>query len=200
MARLTRRHLLKLGVGAAAGWGAAQWIAGCGGDTPAPEAEPAASFCQGSTNSRTARVAVARGSDLGAMTRQVLASLGGIETVVHSGESVFIKPNMVTLPWASGSYDPFRLGECTKPEILIAVAEECLRVGASEVTIGDGSQMPRFDWSLATTLDRSTDLAREADRLSARYGRTVRPSGWRSRRPTASDGWPYRASSPTLTA
>ena len=92
------------------------------------------------------------------MTRDVLASLGGIQTVVRSGESVFIKPNMVTLPWASPFYDPFRLGECTKPEILVALAEECLRVGASEITIGDGSQMPRFDWSLATTLDRSTHL------------------------------------------
>jgi uncharacterized protein (DUF362 family) len=171
MARLTRRHLLKLG---AAGWGAAPWLAGCGSDTQvvAPESSP--SFCQGSSNTHTARVAAARGTDLAAMTRQVIASLGGMETVVRNGESVFIKPNMVTLPWASASYDPFRMGECTKPEILVAVAEECLRVGASEVTIGDGSQMPRFDWSLATTLDRSTNLAREADRLSARYGRTVR--------------------------
>jgi uncharacterized protein (DUF362 family) len=174
MARLTRRHLLKLGAGAAAGWEAAQWLAGCGSDTQtvAPESSP--SFCQGSSNPRTARVAAARGTDLAVMTRQVIASLGGMQTVVRNGESVFIKPNMVTLPWASASYDPFRLGECTKPEILVAVAEECLRVGASEVTIGDGSQMPRFDWSLATTLDRSTNLAREADRLSARYGRTVR--------------------------
>jgi uncharacterized protein (DUF362 family) len=94
--------------------------------------------------------------------------------VVGDGESVFIKPNMVTLPWASPSWSPFVAGECTKVEILVAVAEECLRVGASEVTIGDGSQRPRFDWSLATTLDGSTNLAREADRLSAQYGRTVR--------------------------
>jgi uncharacterized protein (DUF362 family) len=119
-------------------------------------------------------VAAVRGTDLQAMTRQALASIGGIETVVRSGESVFIKPNMVTLPWASSSYDPFRMGECTKPEILIALADECLRVGASEVTIGDGSQMPSFDWSRARTLDHSTNLAREADQLSARYGRTVR--------------------------
>jgi len=91
---------------------------------------------------------------------------------VNSGDAA--ASTLGEMPWASASYDPFRMGECTKPEILVAVAEECLRVGASEVTIGDGSQMPRFDWSLATTLDRSTNLAREADRLSARYGRTVR--------------------------
>jgi uncharacterized protein (DUF362 family) len=121
-------------------------------------------------------VAAARGTDLRAMTREVLGRLGGLETVVHEGESVFIKPNMVTLPWATRSWSPFRSGECTKVEILVTLAEECLRVGASEVTIGDGSQVPRFDWGLATTLDDSTDLAREADRLSARYGRLVRPA------------------------
>jgi uncharacterized protein (DUF362 family) len=93
---------------------------------------------------------------------------------VGEGESVFIKPNMVTLPWATETWSPLAAGDCTKVEILVTVAEECLRVGASEVVIGDGSQMPRFDWSLARTLDGSTDLAREADRLSARYGRNVR--------------------------
>jgi hypothetical protein len=57
---------------------------------------------------------------------------------------------------------------------VIAVAEECLKPGASEVIIGDGSQMPRFDWSRATTLDGSTNLEREATRLSARYSGRVR--------------------------
>jgi uncharacterized protein (DUF362 family) len=81
---------------------------------------------------------------------------------------------MVTLPWASSSYNPFRLGECTKPEIVIVVAEECLRAGASEVIVGDGSQMSRFDWGGATTLDGSTNLAREAARLNAQYSGRLR--------------------------
>jgi len=173
-----RRQLIKLGAGAAAGWSASQLLTACGGSktalTPSPSPSTVSAACTASNPGPPARVAAALGLDLQAMTRDVLASLGGIQTVVRSGESVFIKPNMVTLPWASPFYDPFRLGECTKPEILVALAEECLRVGASEITIGDGSQMPRFDWSLATTLDRSTHLAREVDRLSARYGRTVR--------------------------
>jgi uncharacterized protein (DUF362 family) len=122
----------------------------------------------------TAQVAVSRGTDLAAMTREVLGRIGGIETVVHEGESVFIKPNMVTLPWASAASNPFTSGECTKPEILVAVAEECLRVGVSEVIIGDGSQQPEFDWGRATSLDGSTNLAREVDRLAAQYQRTVR--------------------------
>ena len=176
MRKLSRREALKLGAGAAAGLGASQLLAGCGGDsspTPSPE-DPQLTVCQGTVVEPTARVAAVRGTDLYAMTRDVLNLLGGIQTVVGEGESVFIKPNMVTLPWARDDWDPFREGECTKVEILVALAEECLRVGASEVIIGDGSQMPRFDWGRATTLDGSTHLAREADRLSARYGRDVR--------------------------
>jgi uncharacterized protein (DUF362 family) len=34
--------------------------------------------------------------------------------------------------------------------------------------------MPSFDWNLARTLDGSTNLAREAARLTLRYGRSVR--------------------------
>lgn len=121
----------------------------------------------------TARVAAIRGQNLDTMTREALEALGGVGTVVNPGETVFIKPNMVTLPWAQ-SGDHFGIGECTKPEIVIAVAEECLRAGAAEVIIGDGSQMPKLDWTYARTLDGSKDLATEAERLSARYDGTAR--------------------------
>jgi len=119
-----------------------------------------------------AQVAVARGNDLYAMTRQVLDTMGGIGKVIHPGESVFIKPNMVRLPWAK-DVNPFVTGECTKPEIVIALAEECLRAGASKIIIGDGSQMPKFSWVHARTLDGSTNLVKEAKRLRARYKKPV---------------------------
>ena len=121
----------------------------------------------------TAQVAAVRGDDLYGMAREALESIGGIENIVHEGESVFIKPNMVTLPWANYN-NTFTNGECTKPEIVIAVAEECLRAGAREVVIGDGSQMPTFDWEYATTLDGSTNLVAEAQRLSDKYTGNVR--------------------------
>jgi uncharacterized protein (DUF362 family) len=121
----------------------------------------------------TARVAAIRGSDLYAMAREALEAVGGTQAVVSPGETVFIKPNMVTLPWAHLGRNPFAMGECTKPEIVIAVAEECLRAGAAEVIVGDGSQMPRFSWEYATTLDGSTNLAAEAARLSSKYGGKV---------------------------
>jgi uncharacterized protein (DUF362 family) len=112
--------------------------------------------------------------DLDTMTRSALSALGGIQSVVKSGETVFIKPNMVTLPWASASYNPFHLGECTKVEIIAAAIDECLKAGAKEVIVGDGSQMPHFDWSGATTLDGKANLVAEAARLSSLYSATVR--------------------------
>ncbi|KPK66200.1 MAG: hypothetical protein AMS21_02940 [Gemmatimonas sp. SG8_38_2] len=121
----------------------------------------------------TARVAAVRGDDLYGMAREVLESIGGIDSIVHEGESVFVKPNMVTLPWASNN-NTFTNGECTKPEILIAVAEECLHAGASEVVIGDGSQMKTFDWEYATTLDGSTNLVAEVQSLNDRYTGSAR--------------------------
>ena len=107
------------------------------------------------------------------MTREVLEALGGIEKIVHPNETVFIKPNMVSLSGGANA-NPFVTGECTKPEIIIAVAEECLRAGASQVIIGDGSQAPIFDWKYATTLDKSTNLVIEAQRLSSKYKKEVK--------------------------
>ena len=78
--------------------------------------------------------------------------MGGMRTVVNKGETVFVKPNFMSFPWAK--YNKcFHVGECTKPEIIIAVAEECLKAGAAEVIIGEGSHLPKFEWQHAVTLD-----------------------------------------------
>ena len=92
-----------------------------------------------------AQVAAVRGDNLDSMTRDVVYALGGIQTVVNNGETVFIKPNFVSFPWAQYN-NCFHTGECTKPEIIIAVTEECLAAGAKEVIIGDGSHLPTFEW------------------------------------------------------
>lgn len=176
-----RRQVIRIGGGTLAGLGVGSLLGACqggeqpaGADTPSPVQTQPLLACGAADLGPPARVAAARGRDLAAMTRSALEAIGGMGTVVHEGETVFVKPNMVTLPWSSASYDPFRLGECTKPEIVTAVVEECLKAGAREVVVGDGSQMPRFDWSGAVTLDGSTNLAREAARLNSRYSGKVR--------------------------
>ncbi len=116
----------------------------------------------------TAQVAALRGDNLDSMTRDAIDALGGMQKIVNEGEKVFIKPNFVTFPWAQYN-NCFQNGECTKPEIIIAVTEECLKAGATEVIIGEGSHLPKFDWNYATTLDGGTNLVKEAARLSSLY-------------------------------
>ncbi len=181
MGHWRRRDVIRVGAGAAAGLGVSGLWGACGdagraavSGSPSPTPSPTALACGASDLGPPARVAAVRGRDLYAMTRSALEAIGGMGTVVHEGETVFVKPNMVTLPWSSASYNPFRLGECTKPEIVVAVVEECLKSGAREVVVGDGSQMPRFDWSGAVSLDGSTNLVRETTRLNGRYPGKVR--------------------------
>jgi len=161
MHKLTRRDVLRLGAGAAITLGAPQVLTGCSDEETAPK--PTA------TPEPRARVAAVRGDDLYAMTRDALEAIGGMAAIVRPGETVFIKPNFVTMDWANLGRNPFLLGECAKVEIVTTVAEECLKAGASEVTIGDTTQMPSYDWNYATTLDGSTDLVQEAARLSSEY-------------------------------
>ncbi len=118
-------------------------------------------------------VSAVRGDDLARMTLEALEALGGIKTVVKEDETVFIKPNFVCAPWAKHN-NCFAKGECTKPEIILAVTEECLKAGAREVIIGDGSQLPRYEWKHIRTLDGKRDMATEASRLSSTYSGKVK--------------------------
>jgi len=156
MRRTKRRDFLKAGMGAAVAAGSPWHLTACegSGQEPSPRIN--------------AQVAAVRGNNLDAMTRDAIDALGGIHTVVNQGEKVFIKPNFVSIPWARHN-NCFRAGECTKSEILIAVAEECLKAGAVKVIIGEGSHIPTFDWQYAVTLDGTTNLVRAAKRLSAKY-------------------------------
>lgn len=115
-----------------------------------------------------AKVAAVKGNNLDSMTRNAIDALGGMKTIIKEDETVFIKPNFVSFPWAQYN-NCFHNGECTKPEIVIAATEECLKAGAAEVIIGDGSHLPKFDWQYAVTLDGSTNLVKEAERLSSIY-------------------------------
>ena len=160
MEKTRRRDFLKAGIGAAVAMGSPWPMAiGAGSaDKPSPEIN--------------ARVAAIRGNNLDAMTRDAIDALGGVRAVVDEGETVFIKPNFVTVPWAKHN-KCFHAGECTKPEIVIAVVEECLKAGAAEVIVGEGSHLPTFDWHYAVTLDGKTNLVKEARRLSSLYSGKV---------------------------
>ena len=161
MVGLTRRDFLALSASAGTALAASQILAGCGGDQdPVPT----------KANKHPSRVAAVRGTDLHEMARQALEVLGGAGAIVRPGDTVFIKPNFMAVGMFA---NPFVTGWSTKPEILIAVTEECLKAGASEVIIGDGAQVPSWSWDGIRTLDGSTSLAAAAQRLASTYGKRV---------------------------
>ena len=159
MKKINRREFLKTGIGTAVTLNSPWLLATCKNG-------------QESIQDIHAQVAAILGDNLDLMTRQALNMLGGIETIVKEGDVVFIKPNFVTFPWAQYN-NCFHTGECTKTEIIIAVTEECLKAGAAEVIVGEGSHLPTFEWQYAITLDGSKNLVQEADRLSKLYDRKV---------------------------
>ncbi|UCD37485.1 MAG: DUF362 domain-containing protein [Fidelibacterota bacterium] len=161
MRRISRREFIRMSAGSAVMLGAAPLFTGCRKEDAVLD-----------SSDINARVAVIRGSRLDTITRDAIEAIGGMSEIVHPGETVFIKPNFVNFPWARTN-NCFRRGECTKPEIIIAVAEECLKAGAADVIIGDGSHLPSFDWQYAATFNGSTDLVREAARLTSTYDGTV---------------------------
>jgi uncharacterized protein (DUF362 family) len=114
-------------------------------------------------------VAVIKGHDLRAMTLDALDAIGGIESVINPGDSVFIKPNFVALEDRS----KIRIGQCTKPEIVLTVAEECLKAGASKVVIGEGAQETLIRWDETFTLDGTTNLIGGVAQLNRLYGDKV---------------------------
>ena len=156
MEKTRRRDFLKASVGTAVAMAAPWPLAAHKGLAREPSAEV------------NATVAAIRGENLDAMTRDAIDAVGGMPAVVNKGDTVFLKPNFVSFPWAKHN-KCFHIGDCTKPEIIIAVAEECLKAGAAEVVIGEGGQMPTFEWQHAITLDGNTNLVKEATRLSSKY-------------------------------
>lgn len=159
---LSRRSFLRRAAGAGLGLSASQMMSGCGGAAPP--------FIPVSTDApidTTARLAAIRGTDLYEMTRQALDAIGGITSIVHPGETVFIKPNLGGIGFVP--HNIFVSGESAKVEILVTVAEACLQAGAAKVIIGEGGQVRQFRWEDAVTLDGLTNLAAERDRLNAAY-------------------------------
>jgi uncharacterized protein (DUF362 family) len=92
-----------------------------------------------------------------------------------AGATVFLKPNFVTLGLEimRVQFDP-AVGECTKPEIVAAVAEQCLAAGAAKVIIGEGAQTRKWDWATLRFLDgnavaAATHLKAAVERLQSNY-------------------------------
>jgi uncharacterized protein (DUF362 family) len=77
-------------------------------------------------------VAVAEGTDYGAITRKAIAAVGGMRKFVKAGDVVVVKPNI-------GWDRSVELAANTHPLVVRAVVEECLAAGAKRVKVFDNT-------------------------------------------------------------
>lgn len=160
----SRREFMSKSLCAAAAAGTVGALAGC----------PKAPVTPVDPTTKVSRVFAVRGRDLYEMTRQALAHWGGAEAMVNPGETVFIKPNLMGAGIMKVEGNLMQRGECTKMEIVMAAAEECLKAGAGKVIIGDGAQADSWSWATLPSLDGTTNYEAEAARLNTVYGDKVR--------------------------
>jgi len=109
-------------------------------------------------------------------TAREAARVLGITRGALLGETVFIKPNFVGLGILDGFFP--ESGECAKPEVVAAVAEQCLEAGAARVMIGDGAQGVRWPWESLSFLPGNTvhgaaNLAAAVSWLNQAFGDRV---------------------------
>jgi uncharacterized protein (DUF362 family) len=164
MSGITRRGFMKGCLGTGVALTPLKFLSGCQPAVNIPELPV-------KPTDQSARVAAILGTDLARMTRQALEVFGGIGTIINPGETIFLKPNFC----AAGlvKHDPIPTGDSTKPEIVIAMAEECLKAGAAKVIIGDAAQVPSYSWEGLKTLDQTTNMLAEGKRLNDTYSGKV---------------------------
>ena len=125
MTRLTRRQFLKLTGAAAAG------ISLFGPGCTSRPAEIASRRTPPALTGDQAYLAVARGADPAAITKAAIASLGGMERFVQSGDDVIVKPNICV------AYHPPEYAATTNPTVVATLVELCLGGGARRVRVMD---------------------------------------------------------------
>jgi uncharacterized protein (DUF362 family) len=117
--------------------------ASAGATTPAPAPSPAPTYPD---------LAVTTGNDPAANTRLAVEMLGGMGRFVKRGQSVVIKPNLLT------AREP-QYGVTTNPAAVAAVVKMCWDAGARSVTALDHSTAPELQ---AYTVSGIQDAVRKA--------------------------------------
>lgn len=116
-------------------------------------------------------VSIVKGSDVYSITKEAVKLIGGMKKIVRLRDRVFIKPNYVT--GGLGGHDPVASGEIAHPEVVAAVAEECLKAGAKEVIIGEWVERP-VEINFGGKEGREgAQVKKLIDRLNKKYGHKV---------------------------
>lgn len=136
MAEVTRRELLRIAGGAAAG--TALVAAGCGKETAEPPPKqvderassppPSPSV---SPSEKPAYLAIARGAGPAAITEAAIDALGGMERFVKKGDDVIVKPNICV------DYHTFEYAATTNPIVVATLITLAKKAGAKRVRVMD---------------------------------------------------------------
>jgi len=118
-----------------------------------------------------ARVAITRGRDIGAITREALGLIGGVGRIVKKGQSVFIKPNYIS--GGLGGHDPVTAGEIAHPDVVATVAEECVKAGAARVMIGEWVERPPNVLFGGQEGKEGAQVRHRIDLLNKKYGHKI---------------------------
>ena len=179
MNEVSRRHFLEL-MGATAG--IALFGTACSASSPAraqssPTAPAQTSLAPTTTaapSSGKAYLAVARGSDAAAITKAAVASLGGIERFVKSGNDVIIKPNICT------EYHGAEYATTTNPTVVATLVALCLGAGARRVRVMDMpfGGTPEAAYAISGIADAAQGAGGEMEVMSPiKYAMTPIPQG-----------------------
>lgn len=121
-----------------------------------------------------AYLAVAHGNDPAAITKAVIAALGGIERFVKSGANVIIKPNICV------DYHTPEYAATTNPDVVATVVTLCLGAGAKRVRVMDqpfgGTPASAYDISGIATAVKAAGGEMEV-MSPIKYTRTKIPMG-----------------------
>ncbi|MBU1862063.1 MAG: DUF362 domain-containing protein [Candidatus Omnitrophica bacterium] len=121
--------------------------------------------------SHLTQVAIVRGFDLYEMTKEAINRIGGMQSIVHSKDKVFIKPNYIT--GGLDGHDPVTAGEIAHPAVVAAVAEECVKAGAREVIIGEWVERPLKINFGGKEGKEGAQIQKHIDTLNKKYGNKI---------------------------
>ncbi|MFH1061647.1 MAG: DUF362 domain-containing protein [Candidatus Omnitrophota bacterium] len=116
-------------------------------------------------------VGVIKGNDIRKTTEQALAIIGGVGKVVKPRQIVFIKPNYIT--GGLMGHDPVTAGEIPHPEVVAAVARECVKAGAKHVIIGEWIERPlNILWQGKKNIE-GAQVKKLIEEINKKYGNKV---------------------------
>jgi uncharacterized protein (DUF362 family) len=116
-------------------------------------------------------VSIVKGRNLYKMTQEAINLIGGMQSIVKPQDKVFIKPNYIT--GGLDGHDPVSAGEIAHPEVVAAVAEECVKSGAKEVIIGEWVERPLKINFAGREGKEGAQVKRLIDALNKKYGTKI---------------------------